>query len=111
MNSKQFNETLESKQASLKKIMDTKYPINPKLSARHEERVFNASNYYDELKYLCLSTDKPILIVSKATFEKKTAAADFAIVESDGMYHMIALISSFPEIEYYIIWLESLSNL
>ena len=111
MDDKKFNQTIEHKQDSLQKIMNSNYPINPDMTVRHEERVSRASTYYRELELLCLSTNKEIFIVSKTTFEKRLDAADFATIESDGQYHMLAKISTFPSTECYLVWLESLSNM
>lgn len=111
MNDKTFNKTIERKQESLKKIMDSNYPINPDKTFRHEERVWRASEYYGELNHLCLATDKEIFIVSKGTFEKRVDSADFATIESDGQFHMLASVSSFPSAECYLVWLAPLSDI
>ena len=110
MNAKTFNELIEKKQETLKKIENSKYPINPQKKDRHEERVWNASQYCDELNGLYFTTDKEIYIVAKETFEKRVATADYASIESDGQFHTLAYIGNYPS-DCYLVWMERLSNI
>ena len=111
MNNKDFTKALERKQVALSKIIHSQSPINPVFADRHEEKIFNAKQFSEELKLLDIETDLEIYVVSKGTFEKRVNAADFAHIESDGFYHSLALVSAYGSPDYYIVWMESLSNL
>ena len=111
MNCKEFQKPLEQKQIALSKIAHSQTPINPVFADRHEEKIFNAKQFIEELKLLDIETSLEIYVVSKGTFQKRVDSADFAAIESDGFYHSMALISAFGSPDYYLIWMESLSNL
>lgn len=111
MNAKEFQQVLENKQNALNTIAHSATPINHAFADRHEEKIFNAKQLSEELKLLDIETDLEIYVVSKNTFDKRVNMADFVHIESDGFYHSLALVSTYGCPDYYLVWMESMSNL
>lgn len=109
---KNIIEVLEARKRSLSKIINSNYPIDPKLTKAHQNRVQNAKNYINELDQLIstLTTDTQIYVVTVTTFESKIEKADFATIEDEGVFFRLANIINYPSEDITLLYLAPLST-
>lgn len=111
-----FRYEIDKVAASLKKVLKTGYPINPRLKPIHERRLFNADTFMSELKELnwfFRGMDLNVeLVRSGQVLKSKLGKTDIAITEYEGKFCKIILTWTFPSKEAnYIVYIKGLKHL
>jgi len=110
---KDITTILEERKTRLQTIINSNYPIDPKLSKAHNERVEKAAVYVKEIESLfsLLPIDSKVYVVPINTFEKKMETSDFATIEDEGFFFRLAHISNFPCEDIYLLYFVPLSSI
>ena len=112
LNSQFTKENMFSFINQLKKIMDSKTPINPHHQKGHEEKVKNAKRFYDELKNVTTFWPDgfPVYRVHKEQLRKLLSKGKFSIQDKDSHF---ALYMSEDESSsrYYLLYLHPITRL
>lgn len=114
-NKKDIKEKIQRKIERLKKIESSKRPVDVAKLDDYCIKISKATDFIEELQEVLnlLQTVKgtTIKLVSKPTFEKQTANADFATIEYDGIFCQIMLIERYPDYRTWLIYTQPISSL
>lgn len=96
---------IQSKVDNLTRISESGPPINPYYEKAHDRRVENAKLFLDELIEVkaLLGCGVPIKIVPLSKFDKTLKTTTWSQVEFDGKFCKVAVYTSYPEGNCYLV--------
>ena len=96
----------------LKKIMDSKPPINYKHQKSHEEKVKNAKTFYNEVRDLTTFWPDgfPVYRVHKKQLEKLLANNNYSLQDCDSHFQLY-MIEDESSSRHYLLYLHPITKL